>query len=49
VNLIEKCPKSMSAPPPDEFPIRIGTPTEFARARDFFGNIEFNERAAVPR
>ncbi|SRR5579871_3761151 len=35
----------MSAPPPNELPIRIGTPTEFARVRDFLGHIEFNEAA----
>jgi hypothetical protein len=35
----------MSAPPPDEFPLRIGAPAEFACIRGFLRDIAFNDRA----
>src|SRR5215831_18370503 len=30
---------------PDDFPIRIGTPAEFASVRGFFDDIQFNDHA----
>jgi methyltransferase family protein len=36
---------SISNPSPDDLPITIGTLQEFARAREFFDQAQFNERA----